>query len=156
MSEPEVRIPLPRWLVAVLGSVSIVLIPWILYLTFTLPSRHVTVHYDLAWTGFDVGLTASFVATTWAVLRGSPKLVPFAAVTATMLCCDVWFDVTTSRPGKEILEAVLEAALAELPLAALCAYMSYDADRFLAATVTRFRRAAQGAMTAGPRGKLPG
>ena len=29
--------------------------PWILYLTFTLPSRHVTFHYDLAWVGFDVG-----------------------------------------------------------------------------------------------------
>jgi hypothetical protein len=137
-----VRIPVPRWLVAVLGGVAVVLVPWTLYLTFTLPARHVTVHYDLAWVGFDVGLTVSFAATTWAVVRGSRWLAPFAAITATMLCCDAWFDITTSRPGDEILEAIALAAVAELPLAALCAYIVYDAEQFLAATTTRFRRRA--------------
>lgn len=139
----SVRIPVPSWLVVLLGGVAVLLVPWILYLTFTLPARHVTVHYDLAWVGFDVGLAVMFAATAWAVLRGSQWLVPFAAVTATMLCCDAWFDVTTSRPGTELLEAIAEAALAELPLAALCAFMVYDAERFLATTVTRFRRAAR-------------
>ncbi len=66
--------------------------------------------------------------------------MPLAAVTGTMLVCDAWFDVTTSRPGDELLQAIGSAALAELPLAALCAYIVYDAERFLAATVTRFRR----------------
>jgi hypothetical protein len=141
-TEP-VRIPVPRWLVVVLGGVVVVLVPWILYLTFTLPARHVTVHYDLAWVGFDIALTAAFAATTWAVLRGSRWLVPFAAVTGTMLICDAWFDVTTSRPGNELFEAIGFAAVAELPLAALCAFIVYDAERFLAATITRFRRAAQ-------------
>ena len=84
-TEP-VRIPLPRWLVGVFGCVAVFLVPWILYLTFTLPSRHVTVHYDLAWVGFDVALTVAFVATAWAVLRGSRWLVALAAVTGTMLC----------------------------------------------------------------------
>jgi hypothetical protein len=141
-TEP-VRIPVPRWLVALLGGVAVLLVPWILYLTFTLPARHVTVHYDLAWVGFDVALTASLAATAWAVLRGSRWLVPFAAVTATMLVCDAWFDVTTSRPGNELFEAVAQAAFAEIPLAALCAFIVYDAERFLAATITRFRRAAR-------------
>ncbi len=139
-TEP-VRIPLPRWVAAVLFGLAILLVPWILYLTFTLPARHVTVHYDLAWVGFDVGLALTFAATAWAVVRGSHWLVPFAAVTATMLCCDAWFDVTTSRPGTELLEAIAQAAVAELPLAALCAFIVYDAEQFLAATVTRFRRA---------------
>lgn len=143
-TEP-VRIPVPRWLVGVLGGVAVLLVPWILYLTFTLPARHITVHYDLAWVGFDVGLTVSFAATAWAVLRGTQWVVPFAAVTATMLCCDAWFDVTTSRPGHELFQAIAEAGIAELPLAAICAYMVYDAERFLAATVTRFRRAARAA-----------
>jgi len=140
-TEP-VRIPLPRWVVAVFAGVSVVLVPWILYLTFTLPSRHVTFHYDLAWVGFDIGLTIAFCATTWAALRGSPRLVPIAAVTATMLCCDAWFDVVTSRGGDDFLMAIVEAAVAELPLAALCVYIVIDSERFLAATVTRFRRAA--------------
>ncbi len=123
-----------------LGLVAVGLVPWILYLTFTLPSRHVTFHYDLAWVGFDVGLTAAFAATAWATLRGSQWLVPLAAVTATMLCCDAWFDVVTSRAGAELWEAVAEAALAELPLAAVCGYIVYDAEAFLAATANRFRR----------------
>ena len=95
-SEP-VHIPLSRWVTGVLAVVAIVLIPWILYLTFTLPSRHVTFHYDLAWVGFDVALTVSMAATAWAALRGSRWLVPFAAVSGTMLCCDAWFDVVTSH-----------------------------------------------------------
>lgn len=122
-----------------LGVVSVALVPWALYLTFTLPSRHVTYHYDIAWVGFDVGLTASFAATAWAAFRGSQWLVPLAAVTGTMLGCDAWFDVVTSQSG-EMWEAIAEAALAELPLAAVCGFIVYDAETFLAATVTRFRR----------------
>lgn len=137
--EDGVRIPLPRWVTRLLGLVAVALVPWIFYLTFTLPSRHVTDHYDLAWVGFDVALTASFAATAWAAFRGSQWLVPLAAVTGTMLVCDAWFDVVTSQSG-EMWEAVAEAALAELPLAALCAFIVYDAETFLAATVNRFRR----------------
>ena len=134
------RIPLPPWVTLLLGLVAVGLVPWILYLTITLPARHVTLHYDVAWTGFDVGLTGSFAATAWASFRGSQWLVPLAAATGTMLLCDAWFDVVTSQSGGEMWEAIAEAALAELPLAALCAFIVYDAETFLAATVTRFRR----------------
>jgi hypothetical protein len=143
------RIPLPRWIGGLLLLIAVTLVPWILYLTVTLPSRHVTFHYDLAWIGFDVGLTAAFAATAWAVLRGSKWLVPIAAVAGTMLCCDAWFDVVTSH-GTGFLEAIAEAALAELPLAALCGWIVFDSERFLAATVTRFRRAARTAVTERP------
>ena len=139
-TEDAVRIQPPRWATVLLALVAVSLVPWILYLTFTLPSRHLTLHYDLAWVGFDIALTASFAATAWAALRGSYWLVPFAAVTGTMLVCDAWFDVVTSQMGTELWEAVAEAALAELPLAAVCALIVYDAETFLAATVTRFRR----------------
>jgi hypothetical protein len=135
-----IRIPLPRWVVLLLGLAAVLLVPWTLYLTFTLPSRHVTLHYDLGWVGFDIALAVSFAATAWAAFRGSQWLVPLAAVTGTMLVCDAWFDVVTSHPGGEMWEAVAEAAFAELPLAAVCAFIVYDAETFLAATVNRFRR----------------
>jgi hypothetical protein len=138
-ADDRVRIPLPRWMTVLLAVVAVGLVPWILYLTFSLPSRHVTLHYDLAWVGFDVALTASFAATAWAAFRGLRWLVPLAAVTGTMLCCDAWFDVVTSQSGGEMWEAIAEAALAELPLAAVCAFIVYDAETFLAATVNRFR-----------------
>lgn len=134
------RIPLPRWVTLLLALVAVALVPWTLYLTLTLPSRHLTSHYDVAWIGFDIALTVAFAATAWSALRGSPWLVAFAAVTGTMLVCDAWFDIVTSQAGSEMFEAIAEAVLAELPLAALCAFIVYDAETFLAATVTRFRR----------------
>jgi hypothetical protein len=139
--EPDgLRIRLARWVTLLLGLIAVGLVPWTLYLTFTLPSRHVTFHYDLAWVGFDVALAGAFAATTLAALRRSHWLVPLAAVTGTMLVCDAWFDVVTSQSGGDMWEAVAEAVLAELPLAALCGFIVYDAETFLAATVNRFRR----------------
>jgi hypothetical protein len=57
-----------------------------------------------------------------------------------MLVCDAWFDIVTSHAGGETWEAVAEAIFAELPLAALCAFIVYDAESFLAATANRFRQ----------------
>jgi hypothetical protein len=137
--EETVRVRPARWVTQLLGLTALALVPWTLYLTFTLPSRHVTNHYDLAWVGFDVALATAFAATTIAAFRRSHWLVPLAAATGTMLVCDAWFDIVTSRGGGETWEAVAEAAFAELPLAALCAFIVYDAETFLAATVNRFR-----------------
>jgi hypothetical protein len=138
--EPALARRLPRPLAALLVLVAVALVPWTLYLTFTLPTRHVTRHYDLAWVGFDVGLTAAFAATAWAALRTSRWLVPLAAATGTMLVCDAWFDVVTSQSGGEMWEAVAEALLAELPLAAVCVFVVLNEEAFLRATVRRLRR----------------
>ena len=129
-----------RWIAPLFVLGAIVLIPWTLMLAYSLPSRHTSQHWDLAWVGFDIALAVAFAATTWAALRRSHWLVPFAAIAGTMLVCDAWFDIVTSQSGGETWEAVAEALLGELPLAALCAFIVYDAETFLAATVNRFRR----------------
>jgi hypothetical protein len=49
-----------------------------------------------------------------------------------MLMCDAWFDVVTSIGSGDATEAILEAVFAELPLAAVCALIVYDAGRFIA------------------------
>ncbi|HEY3543948.1 MAG TPA: hypothetical protein VGK79_15535 [Gaiellaceae bacterium] len=121
--------PLPRWIGPLLLLTALGLGPWTLYLTYSLPSRHLTRHYDLAWIGFDIALLAAFATTGWCVLRTSRWLVPAAAVTGTMLLCDAWFDTITASSGSEQVESILEACLAELPLAALCAYVVWDAER---------------------------
>jgi hypothetical protein len=131
-------LPLPRWVTPLFTVAAVGLLPWTLYLTFTLPSRHVTTHYDLAWVGFDIGLAAAFAGTAWAAVRSPTWLVPLAATTGTMLVCDAWFDVVTSRGAAEIGEAAAEAVLAELPLAGVCAFIVYDAETFLRATVHRY------------------
>jgi hypothetical protein len=131
-------VPLPRWVTPLLTLAAAGLLPWTLWLTFSLPSRHVSQHYDVAWVGFDVGLAAVFAATTWAAFRGSRWIVPLAAATGAMLLCDAWFDIVTSGGGSERLEAVLEAAFAELPLAAVCVFVVVDTERFLGATTVRY------------------
>ena len=124
---PELRVH--RWVPGLLALVALGLVPWTLWLTISLPSRHVTQHYDVAWIGFDVALAAAFGATAWSALR-SPRWLPaLAAATGTMLLCDAWFDVVTSSGAGERLEAVAEAAFAELPLAAICAYIVVEAER---------------------------
>lgn len=145
---PETRVP--RWVPRLLALVAVGLIPWTLWLTFSLPSRHVTEDYDLAWVGFDIVLAVAFGATAAATLRYSRWLVPLAAVTGTMLVCDAWFDVVTSTGGGDRLQAVLEAVFAELPLAALCAYVVIDVERFRA-TVKRLRLPSGAAMRAAAR-----
>ena len=137
-SLPE-QVPLRRWVTVVLTLTALVLVPWTAWLTFTLPSRHVTSHYDLAWVGFDVALVAAFAATSWCTVRASPWVVPAAAATGTMLVCDAWFDIVTSSGAGERLEAVLEAVFAELPLAAVCGLIVVDAARFRQATFERYR-----------------
>ena len=134
------RIPLPRWVTPLLALTAAGLIPWTLYLTFTLPSRQVTEHYDVAWVVFDIALLSAIAATAYLAVRGSEWLVPIAAVTGTMLVCDAWFDVVTSIGGNDWVEAVLEAIFAELPLAAVCALIVYDAERFRQVTVGRLGR----------------
>jgi hypothetical protein len=134
-------IRLPRWVAPLLFLVALGLGPWTLYLTYTLPSRHLTSHYDLAWVGFDVALLVAFALTGWSAYRSTKWLIPAAAVTGTMLLCDAWFDVITSTGAGERLEALLEAGLAELPLAAVCAYIVWDAERFTGSLpVKRWRR----------------
>ncbi len=138
------RVPLPWWITPLLAVTAAGLVPWTLYLTFTLPSRQVTEHYDVAWVVFDIALFAAIATTAVCAVRNSEWLVPFAAVTGTMLVCDAWFDVVTSIGANDWVEAVLEAILAELPLAGVCALIVFDAERFQQETVMRLTRRRRG------------
>jgi hypothetical protein len=46
-------------------------------------------------------------------------MVPLMLVTATLLCCDAWFDVTLSWGSSEAAASVTDALLIELPIAVL-------------------------------------
>ena len=125
---------LRRRALVVYGLIALALIPWTAHLSSSLPSRHETAHWDVLWAGFDVGLLAAFAATAVAVLRYSPLLPLFASMTGTLLLCDAWFDLLTSRPGSERLWASVEALLGELPLAVFSFWVAYDAEKVQATT----------------------
>jgi hypothetical protein len=113
----------------VLAAVVVALLPWTAFLTATLPGRHVTHHWDLAWVGFDLFEAAALAATLVALARNSARLAPIAAIAGTALLCDAWFDLVTASPGDDLRWSLGEALLAELPLAALCFWIALDASR---------------------------
>ncbi|MBV8064105.1 MAG: hypothetical protein JOY73_01120, partial [Actinobacteria bacterium] len=42
----------------------------------------------------------------------------------TLLCCDAWFDVLTSRGTSDVLQALASALLIELPIAITCFWVA--------------------------------
>lgn len=121
-----------KWLLLLLGIVALALLPWTAFVSATLPGRHVAQHWDLVWGGFDVFEATALAATMVALLRGLPQLPLFAAIAGTALVCDAWFDLLTASPGADLRWSLVEAILAELPLAALCFWIALDSDRALA------------------------
>jgi hypothetical protein len=117
-----------RWVAPVFIFCSLALIPWIVYLGFSLPARQVSHHYDSAWLGFDVFELIALAATGYLALRRSRYLALAAAAAATLLVVDAWFDVLTS-PRHQMLESVLLAVFIELPLAGVCGWLSYHTER---------------------------
>jgi hypothetical protein len=119
----------PPWIAPAFVLCALLLLPWAAYLTFSLPRSYSANHWRVAWGGFDLGLGIALAVTAIAVARRSPFAEVSAAVTGTLLVCDAWFDVLTTRTGAELLQAGLEAALIELPLAALCFWMAANLAR---------------------------
>src|SRR5664279_13427 len=89
--------------------------PWTLYLAVTLPRHYSAHHYWLGWAGFDVALVVVLVITGLSIRRGSPAVTRYAAVAATMLVIDAWFDVINAATGSAALVAVSLAVVVELP-----------------------------------------
>lgn len=117
-----------HWLLLLLGAVAVALLPWSAYLGATLPSEHVAHHWRIAWTGLDLAEAAALVATLVALVRNSPAVIVLATIAGTLLICDAWFDVVAAQPGSEFAWALVFAVLAELPLAALCFWIAFEAD----------------------------
>jgi hypothetical protein len=112
---------------------AIALVPWTIYLAFTLPANYVAHNWPATWIGFDCVLIASMIATAvlgW--LRRELVILP-GFTTGVLLICDAWFDIMTAGPGQFWI-SVSTAALANLPLAAI---MITGAVRIMGLTATR-------------------
>jgi hypothetical protein len=116
----------------VFGAIGIFLVPWAIWLGATLRPDHTTDRWDVVWTGFDVGLALAFALTAVAAWRRSPWVGSLAATTGTLLIVDAWFDIVLESHENDIRAAIMRAALAELPVAALCYWIAYRTEKFLA------------------------
>jgi len=108
------------------------LLPWTLWLSESLKPHHTTNDWDLAWSGFDSGLAVLFLSTAVAAYFRSPWVGSLAAATGTLLVTDAWFDVVLESHADARRNAIVLAAVAELPTAAFCFWIAHRTERFLA------------------------
>jgi hypothetical protein len=119
---------LTRWVGPAFALFSVVMVPWIVYIAVSLPSRQLSPNYDLAWAGFDVLLAAGLAGSAYFALRRSRYLSAVAAATAALLVVDAWFDCMTT-PGSDRWRSIAFCFLVELPLAAVCLWLSYHTEQ---------------------------
>jgi hypothetical protein len=136
----------PRWVAPVFVLLGVCLGPWTVILAITLPARHGTHHYDLAWSGFDVALALTLLGTGVGALRRAAWLQGVASAAAALLICDAWFDVLSSTSDKELFTAAALALTVELPVAAACLFVARHSEE----TAVRAHRYAAFARRARP------
>jgi hypothetical protein len=99
-----------RWAIAIAAGGALAMVPWSVILAYTLPDRYTADHWAATWVGFDVLLALSFAATALAIARRSRVLRAAPVVSATLLLCDAWFDLTTAS-SSDLAGSAVTAAL---------------------------------------------
>lgn len=95
---------------------SLLMIPWVAYLAWTLPEGYRVNNWSATWVGFDLILLTLMVVNVVLGLKRRLVVVLTAFSTGVVLICDAWFDVMTAA-ADDRLEAILAALLLELPVA---------------------------------------
>jgi hypothetical protein len=135
-----------RLFVVAMTIASACLIPWIVYLAITLPPHYVAGHWSVTWVGFDIALLGGLALTAWLAWRRRQAVIIAGFVTATLLTCDAWFDITTASGPADTITSVASAVILELPLAALLFAVAYH----LLQLVVRRAQAAYGRIPGAP------
>jgi hypothetical protein len=115
-----------RRFVVVMTVATLGLIPWVIVLAVTLPKHYIAGHWTLTWVGFDLALLTSLGLTAYSAWRRRQAVIGFAFLSAAMLTCDAWFDITTSTGPVDVVTSMASAALVELPLAAMLFAVAYQ------------------------------
>lgn len=110
-------------------AVAVLLVPWIVWLSFSLPARATARHYRLAWVGFDCVLVVAFARTGYLALRRRAQTELAAVATATLLLVDAWFDVTTASNKAAVIQAAALAVFGEIPAALFSVYLVRQVNR---------------------------
>lgn len=128
-----------RWTGPMFSLFSVILLPWVVYIGISLPSRQLSPNYDIAWAGFDLFLLGSLAGTAYFALRRSRYLSTAAGATAALLVVDAWFDCMTT-PASQRWQSFVLCFLVELPLAGLCLWLSYHTHQIAERRVLLLRR----------------
>ncbi|MFE3702763.1 hypothetical protein ACFXO7_33410, partial [Nocardia tengchongensis] len=94
------------------------LIPWIVYLGFSLPTEYHARNWSLAWIGFDIVLVLMMAATAYLGWKRRVVLLLPAFGTGLLLLVDAWFDIVTAD-ASDVWISLGTALIGEIPLAVL-------------------------------------
>lgn len=97
---------------ALMAGAIVGLIPWIVYLSITLPDRYIANNWIATWVGFDTLLLLFTASTAVLGLLRRQLLILTGVTTGVLLVCYAWFDVMTAAPADRWL-SVLTATLGE-------------------------------------------
>jgi hypothetical protein len=125
----DIILRIPAWTTKLYIMLAVVLLPWTIYLGVTLPEHHLSAHWDVSWTGLDIGLIVTLIATGLFAYFRSIWVIIAAASTGSLLLVDAWFDIMSERQGSDFRQALILAFVFELPLAALSYYLAGHALR---------------------------
>jgi hypothetical protein len=131
--DPEFLTRVRRIRLSLMIGGSMAMVPWLGYLSVTLPENYVAHNWPITWIGFDVLLVGFMLTTAVLGYLRRQLLVLAAFTTGVLLICDAWFDLMTAGP-KDIWLSVITALLVELPLAI---FMITSAVRIMRLTMMR-------------------
>jgi hypothetical protein len=115
---------IPSWAAKAYVILAIVLVPWTVYLGLSLPTHHLSSHWDVSWTGLDIALSVSFLLTGLFAFLRSMWVVITASTTGSLLLVDAWFDIMSEHGGRLFHQALFAAFLFEIPLALMSYYLA--------------------------------
>jgi hypothetical protein len=105
----------------------VLLVPWIGVLIEQLHGRAGKRSFDSSWIGLDILEAICLLTVALLLSRRHRATSPVAAATAAILCMDAWFDTMSAAPKLPYAESLAMACFAELPLAALLAWIAWRA-----------------------------
>jgi hypothetical protein len=120
--------PAPRWVAPLYLGLSVLIIPWIVYLAFAPPTELGDGHWRAAWLGLDAMEAIALALTARLAYRRSTWVDIAATATGMLLIVDAWFDVMTADTGWVLAQAIAAAVLLELPLAMLSLWIARHAQ----------------------------
>ncbi|HSW79966.1 MAG TPA: hypothetical protein VLG47_04275 [Candidatus Saccharimonadales bacterium] len=123
------RVRLPHIMLAAFALVAIALVPWSLWLSYSLPIDHMDHRWNLVWSVFDIAMLASVAMTAYLGYKKSGWVVVAASISGTLLLVDAWFDCVTAMGAWEHFISVTAAAFVEIPLGLLAYWIAYRAGK---------------------------
>ncbi len=129
MAITKIKLSIPAWTASVYIILSLILLPWAVYLGATLPTHHLSAHWDISWTGLDVALFITMLTTGILAYLKSHWVIISSSTVGSLLIVDAWFDTMSQRKTLQLHEAIILAIFIELPLAFISYFIAFKALR---------------------------